>query len=496
MGRRTASGHSEGTSVDAAFSLDSRDPMAAFDDSSESSDTTESDHEDEEHTPVGGVEVIPTVYPSLPGSLKFPSAAGKPNRLVLVMVGLPARGKTFISRKICRYVTWLGHNCRVFNVGQYRRVQDEATGGYQGAAFFNADNHTAQQERNNAAVSALEHMISWLLEDGQVAIFDATNSTVERRQWVINECHSRQFQVLFVESICNDPSIIEENVQKHKIKSPDYVNMEPEEAVTDFKKRISHYEAAYEPLGEAEDLSFCKIIDAGRQVIINNIRGFLPARIVSFLMNIHTHQRDIYLSRHGQSEYNVTGQVGGDTGLTEVGRRYAVCLGAFTEKEFDKNKPLSVWTSTLQRTQQTASKIKRSKHKFRVLDEIDAGECDGWTYKEIEEKMPALHENRKQDKLRCRYPRGESYLDLISRLEPIFVEIERQQVPILIVAHQAILRVIIAYLTDQKPSDCPHMKVPTHTVVKLTPHPYGCDVVNYPLLEDPSGGCGVQHHSS
>ena len=38
------------------------------------------------------------------------------------------------------------------------------------------------------------------------------------------------------------------------------------------------------------------------QVIVNNIRGFLPARIVAFLMNVHTHQRDIYLSRHGQSE--------------------------------------------------------------------------------------------------------------------------------------------------------------------------------------------------
>ena len=103
-----------------------------------------------------------------------------------------------------------------------------------------------------------------------------------------------------MESICNNPAIIEHNVAKHKIKSQDYTNMAPEEAVEDFKKRISLYEAAYEPLGEAEDLSFCKIIDAGRQVIINNIRGFLPARIVSFLMNIHTNQRDIYLSRHGQ----------------------------------------------------------------------------------------------------------------------------------------------------------------------------------------------------
>lgn len=37
------------------------------------------------------------------------------------MVGLPARGKTYISRKICRYLNWLGFKSRVFNIGNYRR---------------------------------------------------------------------------------------------------------------------------------------------------------------------------------------------------------------------------------------------------------------------------------------------------------------------------------------------------------------------------------------
>ena len=35
-----------------------------------------------------------------------------------------------------------------------------------------------------------------------------------------------------------------------------------------------------------------------------------------------------------------------------------------------------------------------------------------------------------------RYPRGESYTDLIARLEPIAHEMERQREPLLIVAHQ------------------------------------------------------------
>jgi 6-phosphofructo-2-kinase/fructose-2,6-biphosphatase 2 len=37
------------------------------------------------------------------------------------MVGLPARGKTYIARKVSRYLTWLGHRSRIFNVGNYRR---------------------------------------------------------------------------------------------------------------------------------------------------------------------------------------------------------------------------------------------------------------------------------------------------------------------------------------------------------------------------------------
>ncbi len=44
-----------------------------------------------------------------------------PTPQVICMVGLPARGKTYISRKLARYLTWIGVSCRVFNVGEYRR---------------------------------------------------------------------------------------------------------------------------------------------------------------------------------------------------------------------------------------------------------------------------------------------------------------------------------------------------------------------------------------
>ncbi|KAJ5619614.1 hypothetical protein N7510_003598 [Penicillium lagena] len=43
-------------------------------------------------------------------------------KLVIVMVGLPARGKSYITKKLARYLNWLQHDTEIFNVGERRRV--------------------------------------------------------------------------------------------------------------------------------------------------------------------------------------------------------------------------------------------------------------------------------------------------------------------------------------------------------------------------------------
>lgn len=42
-------------------------------------------------------------------------------QIAIILVGLPARGKTFISQKLARYLNWIGCNTRTFDVGHYRR---------------------------------------------------------------------------------------------------------------------------------------------------------------------------------------------------------------------------------------------------------------------------------------------------------------------------------------------------------------------------------------
>jgi broad specificity phosphatase PhoE len=75
-----------------------------------------------------------------------------------------------------------------------------------------------------------------------------------------------------------------------------------------------------------------------------------------------------------------------------------------------------------------------------TLDELNYGAADGLTYLEIAHRYPDKIKEREKDKLRFRFPRGESYLDVISRIEPIIFEIERYRRPVVIVAHTDTIR--------------------------------------------------------
>jgi Histidine phosphatase superfamily (branch 1) len=65
--------------------------------------------------------------------------------------------------------------------------------------------------------------------------------------------------------------------------------------------------------------------------------------------------------------------------------------------------PMSVWTSTLKRTFQTAALFPSPKLRWKLLDEIQTGQYDGMTYEQIEEQHPEEFAARKRDKLCYRY---------------------------------------------------------------------------------------------
>jgi broad specificity phosphatase PhoE/predicted kinase len=398
------------------------------------------------------------------------------------MVGLPARGKTSIARKISRYLSWLGHPTRVFNVGSYRRTH---LGSHQPADFFDPGNQEGRQALMEMAMSALDDMTTWLDAGGEVAIYDATNSTRGRRQLVMERCKEAGFPVVFIESICNDEAIIETNVRETKLRSPDYEGVDAEEAVRDFRARIAHYASAYEPVGDPEK-SYIKIIDVGRQVVLNRIQGYLPARLIPLLMNMQLTPHPIWLTRHGESVFNEQGLLGGDSDLSPLGEEYARGLAEFL-RERAADEEVTVWTSTLRRTLQTARPFSHRPIPWRALDEIDAGICEGMTYEEIRQRMPDVFAARAAEKFRYRYPRGESYEDVIQRLDPLIIQLERQRKPVLVIAHQAVLRALYAYLMDRPPHTCPTLPIPLHTVIELTPTAYGCEERRFQLGPEIAG---------
>ncbi|XP_055531439.1 6-phosphofructo-2-kinase/fructose-2,6-bisphosphatase isoform X1 [Wyeomyia smithii] len=400
---------------------------------------------------------------------------------VIAMVGLPARGKTYISKKLSRYLNWIGINTKVFNLGEYRR---HATDAYRSHEFFRPDNEAAMAIRQHCAEMALVDVCQWLENGGEVAVFDATNSTRERRR-MIKEIivHKMGYKLFFVESVCDDPQIIEQNIMEVKVSSPDYRNMNMDEALSDFRLRIEHYQERYEPLDEEIEkmLSYMKIYNTGEKVVVHKHEGHIQSRIVYYLMNIHITPRTIYLTRHGESEHNLKGLIGGDSNLSDRGRRYSQSLAKFISEQHIEG--LRVWTSWLKRTIQTVADVNAPQERWKALNEIDAGICEEMTYEDIQSKFPEEFKARDQNKFAYRYPRGESYEDLVVRLEPVMMELERQG-NVLVVSHQAVLRCVLAYFLDKTADELPYLKVPLHTIIKLTPVAYGCKVEHIKLPID------------
>ncbi|KAI5818935.1 hypothetical protein BZA77DRAFT_290963 [Pyronema omphalodes] len=509
------------------------------------------------------------------------------SKLVIVMVGLPARGKSYVTKKLARYLNWLQHDTKIFNVGNRRRVAAGAldsipvennhqhgvdtpqkakrlsgtgalldspviaegsapprnnshkrtqSGGIEGgidqsAAFFDPSNEAAAELREKVALETLDELLDYVLyEGGSVGILDATNSTLRRRKAVldrIRQVAGNQIGVVFLESECHDEKLLETNM-KLKLQGPDYKDCDPVQALADFKKRVKMYEKSYVSLGEYEEklgMQFIKMIDVGRKVVTHQIRGFLAAQTVYFLLNFHLSPRQIWITRHGESLDNVAGKIGGDASLSENGVRYAKALTHFIayqkkrfhERQIQKHntshmpphpgdttppnpeysdccrqdgegRPLEknfcVWTSMLKRSIDTAAYFDEEEYdvkQMRMLNELNAGVAEGMTYDEIRAKWPEEFQQRRADKLRYRYPGagGESYLDVINRLRAVIVEVERMQDHVLLVAHRVVARVLLAYFLGLQREDVASLDVPLGTLYMLEPKPYGVEFRAY-----------------
>lgn len=198
-----------------------------------------------------------------------------------------------------RYLQWLSVPAQTFNVGNYRR--NDAP--HPTADFFDTSNAEGERKRRAAAEAAVTDMLAWFRTGGVVGILDATNSTKERRRWVTDTFTRHGVEVLFVESKCDDEEMIMANIRDVKLTSPDYKGQDPEEAAQDFRNRISKYEKVYKTIdadNDEDEYTYLKIMNVGKQVIINRIQDYLQSRVVYYLMNLHIRPRSVWLSRVSQ----------------------------------------------------------------------------------------------------------------------------------------------------------------------------------------------------
>ncbi|KAK3387683.1 histidine phosphatase superfamily [Podospora didyma] len=507
-------------------------------------------------------------------------------KLVIIMVGLPARGKSYITKKIQRYLSWQQHNSKIFNVGNRRRIaagvaspttqfsptsaprpdaptqaatillnganapnivveEDEPTSldlnGCadcrkrqekidQSAKFFDPNNVSAAKLREQVALDTLDELLDYLLHrGGAVGILDATNSTIYRRQLLVNRIREREpkLGILFIESICHDHNLLEANMRL-KLSGPDYKDKDPMKSLEDFKERVKAYESAYEPLGKYEedhDLQYIQMIDVGRKVVHHRLKGFLSGGIASYLTTFNLSPRQIWITRHGQSVDNQLGKLGGDSELTERGHYYGQALYQFiTQKRKEwlidqKNKIASssfppkagdhtppypelnqelddknfcVWTSMLRRSIETAEYFDADDDydvkAWEMLNELNAGTFEGMTYDEIAQKYPEEYQKRSRDKLQYIYPGvgGEGYLQVISRLRDMVREIERITDHVLIISHRSVCRVLMAYFMDLTRDDIADLDVPLGILYAIEPKPYGIEFHAYKYNEEQS----------
>ncbi|KAK9372827.1 6-phosphofructo-2-kinase-domain-containing protein [Lipomyces chichibuensis] len=409
-------------------------------------------------------------------------------KICIVLVGLPARGKTHLAVSLTRYLRWLGVKTHAFHLGDYRRVHIAPGTDVPDDYFLvNASPSTViLRQRVMAACKA--DVYRFFEEDrGQVAIYDAVNPTSAGRRVLVKEFSQRGIQTLFIESICDRPEIIEANVRSVKISSPDYIGWNEKEAIKHYLKRISDKIPHYETLDEPE-FSYIKLYNAGERILLNNSRmGYLPNRIVFYLMNLHIKSGCVYFARAGRSTEQMP-RYKSDPHLSDEGRTYARILtdtllehrrsehtARRTHGDNSPERELIVWTSTRRRTVETSAEFEKRGFSCRQrpqLSQMHPGSCDGLSWQELEKQFPEEVEVHKKDPYRHRFPRAESYHDLAVRLEPVILEMERIPNDILIIAHVSVLRVLYGYLMACSPFDIPALDFERNEIVEIIPSAY------------------------
>src|SRR5664280_464144 len=378
-------------------------------------------------------------------------------KLYIVLMGLPARGKSTLAARLRDAFRKDGISTRIFNNGKLRRIYlplDETAR----SEFYSAENSAAVELRKGFARMNMERAKAYLRNSGQIAILDATNAGRERRATI--EKYLNDHSLLFIECINDDEDILNLSIRE-KIKLPEFAHLK-DKAATEFLKRIDYYRMIYIPL--KVERNYIRIDSLQNMIIEEKHSDAIPFydRLRDYLVTDEV--KNLFLIRHTETEYNLVNRIGGDSLLTEKGKVQAIALGLF----FKKKKLSYIFTSKKMRTIDTAKVICEMQDNCRIIplkefDEIKAGICERMTYGEIEKNMPHVFKKRGTNKYHYVYPEGESYETMKPRIiqgvkKAFFLN--RRANNIMIVGHQAVNRMILSHFLYRREDDVPYIYIP------------------------------------
>jgi 6-phosphofructo-2-kinase/fructose-2,6-biphosphatase 2 len=396
---------------------------------------------------------------------------------IINMVGLPGRGKSYMAKRIKRWLNWKGLHCQVFNLGHYRRrlYPQENTN----SSWFDHHNEEQAQKRQHVLDAMLSDLKEWVMSradchsGGLVGIIDATNTTKSRRDYLYQQLSSfiRPDRILWVETICDQFDQVIDNIKNTKIGNEDYKDSCPDEVITDFLQRIDQYQRIYQQMDSTVDESykFIQIHNMGRRIVMSNISQQLDQKISHFLINLKPKSNTVYLTLHGQQVNDHL--IGVTTQLTSQGREYAEKLKTYFDQHQEGR--LQIMTSTKLPAAETSRPFEGDGHReitqWRYLDPLDHGEFKGLTREQAQERWPkTYHLLSEGPSYRYSTPGGESFRRMIIRLENIFLELEREQSDILIITHREVAQGIYAYLMMMPPEEGPNVEIETHRLYSMT----------------------------
>lgn len=371
---------------------------------------------------------------------------------------------------------------------------------------------------------------------GQVVIYDANNGIKADRDAIAKRFDEKKIHVIMLESICDDKEVIERNIRSVKISSPDYRSWDPDQAVKDYYGRIHDHEKFYETIDD-NTWPYIRIFNVGQKIMVNRIHGYLQSRIVFFLMNIHNRFRTIYFARSGQSliEHSYKADADLSPAGWEYAERLKDFVLERRRKTLEQRgidpgeRKLVIWTATRRRTHHTAwpfiaaaqastganspttssptspFPISRSNSsgsatstasdkrtsidtttttlgspslRVKVIEkpqmlEINPGIWDGLSPEQAKKYYPEDWARFLKDPYSFRAPRAESYHDLSVRLDPILVELEKEQEDLLIIGHASVIRCMLAYLIGLPSSEIPAIEVARGDLLEVVPASYG-----------------------